>query len=178
MSKEKILKFEKAPERRSVELVSEGPFFVSDSQIENRQIARATNKQALIHNWLRAHNHVMQFRREFETNKKRTDSDELRFWYGTSNRIVVALDLVFSVLEELQPSINSIAKNTGLTRQTVAKIIQAAQEGGFVDAELVPSAQSQKLMADQVYALVGGAEFLRFAKSVMIHDAFATAPLR
>ena len=178
MSRDKILKFEKERERRSVELVSEGPFYVSDSQIENRRIARAANKQALIHNWLRAHNHIMQFRRDFETNKKRTDSDELRFWYGSSNRIVVALDLVFSVLEELQPSINSIAKNTGLTRQTVSKIINAAQEGGFVDAELVPSAQSQKLMADQVYDLVRGAEFLRFANSVVVHDVFATAPLR
>jgi len=178
MNREKILKFEKESERRSVELVIEGPFFVSDSQIENRQIARAANKQALIHNWLRAHNHMMQFRRGFETNKKRTDSDEMRFWYGTSNRIVVALDLVFAVLEELQPSINSIAKNTGLTRQTVSKIIDAAQEGGFVDAELVPSVQSQKLMAEQVYDLVSGAEFLRFAKSVMVHDAFATASLR
>jgi len=177
MRREKIVKFEKARERKTVELVTEGPFFVSDSQVENRRVARATNKQAVIHNWLRAHNHIMQFRREFETNKKRTDSAELRFWYGTSNRIVVALDLVFAVLEELQPSINSIAKNTGLTRQTVSKIIGAAQEGGFVDSELVPSARSQQLMSDQVYNLVSGEEFLRFSKSVVVHDIFRASPL-
>ncbi len=178
MSKEKILRFEKERERKTVELVTEGPFFVSDSQVENRRVARATNKQALIHNWLRAHNHIMQFRRDFETNKKRTDSDELRFWYGSSNRIVVALDLVFSVLEELQPSINSIAKNTGLTRQTVSKIINAAQEGGFVDSELVPSLPSQKLMADQVYDLVSGSEFLRFGQSIILHDVFKSTPVQ
>lgn len=178
MSKEKILKFAKATERKTVELVREGPFFVSDSQIESRRVARATNKQALIHNWLRAHNHILQFRRDFETNKKRTDSDELRFWYGSSNRIVVALDLVFSVLEELQPSINSIAKNTGLTRQTVSKIIHAAQEGGFVDTELVPNLLSQKLMADQVYDLVSGNEFLRLGQSIILHDVFKTTPVQ
>ena len=66
MSKEKVLKFEKTRERQTVELISEGRFFVSDSQIENRRVARATNKQALIHTWLRAHNHIMRSRREFE----------------------------------------------------------------------------------------------------------------
>lgn len=178
MSKEKILTFEKTRQRLTREIISEGPFFVSDSQIENRRVARAANKQALIHNWLRAHNHIMQFRRDFETNKKRTDTDELRFWYGSSNRIVVALDLVFAVLEELQPSINSIAKNTGLTRQTVSKIIHAAQEGGFVDSELVPSLSSQKLMADQVYDLVSGNEFLRFGQSIILHEVFRTTPIQ
>ena len=178
MDKNKIVKFEKSVVRKSIEVVKEGPFYITESQNENRTIVREAAKQALIHNWLRAHNHLMKFRRSFESSKKKNAPPELKFWYGTSNRIIVALDLVYAILEELQVSISSVSENTGLTRQTVAKIVRDAQAGGFVDEDLVPSPASQELMAEQVYALVTGEDFVRFGRTIAMNTFLTSMPVK
>ncbi len=144
---------------------------------KNRLIARAANKTQCIHNWLRAHEQVMSFRRDHEQNRAHSDSPELQFWYATPNRIVVGLSLVYNVLEDRKTTQAGIMHSTGMARGTVGKILSAAVAAGMCDENLIPSIGTQKVIGDQIWALLNKEEFTRFGASLAMKAGFSSIPI-
>ena len=144
---------------------------------QRRLIARAANRTQCIHNWLRAHERVLEFRRDHEQNRAHSSSPELRFWYATPNRIVVGLSLVYNVLEDRKTTQGGLIKSTGMARGTVAKILREAVEAGMCDDHFSPSIASQQTIGDQIHALISHDEFTRFGASLAMKAGLAATSL-
>jgi len=144
---------------------------------KNRLIARAANRTQCIHNWLRAHEQVMIFRRDHERNRAHTESPEMKFWYATPNRIAVGLSMVYNVLEDRKTSQAGIMYSTGFARGTVNKIVVEAVAAGMCDEDFHPSLGTQKIISDQIWALISKEEFTRFGASLAMKAGFASIPI-
>jgi len=144
---------------------------------QRRLIARAANRTQCIHNWLRAHERVLEFRRDHERNRAHSQSPELRFWYATPNRIVVGLSIVYNVLEDRKTSQAGLIKSTGMARGTVAKILTEAVQAGMCNDHFTPSIASQKTIGDQIYALISHTEFTRFGASLQMKAGLEANPI-
>ena len=144
---------------------------------KNRLIARAANRTQCIHNWLRAHERVLQFRRDHEQNRAHSESPELQFWYATPNRIVIGLSLIYNVLEDRKTSQAGIMQSTGMARGTVGKILSQAVAEGMCDEDFNPSIGTQKIIGDQIWALLNKEEFTRFGASLAMKAGFASIPI-
>jgi len=158
----------------------DGAVLTSFDPAANRQrrlIARAANRTQCIHNWLRAHERVLEFRRDHEQNRAHSASPELQFWYATPNRIVVGLSLVYNVLEDRKTSQAGLIKSTGMARGTVAKILHEAVAAGMCDEHFTPSIASQKTIGDQIYALISHEEFTRFGAALAMKAGLAASPI-
>ena len=144
---------------------------------QRRLIARAANRTQCIHNWLRAHERVLEFRRDHEQNRAHSSSPELRFWYATPNRIVVGLSIVYNVLEDRKTSQIALIKSTGMARGTVSKILTEAVEAGMCDEHFTPSIETQQTIGDQIHALISHEEFTRFGASLAMKAGLAASPI-
>ena len=152
-------------------------FICQNDYVMARSGVRRANKQAIVHNWMRAHERMLRFRREHEKERVKEAGTADHFWYSSPNRIVIALAVVSQHIEGIKTTISGLAGSTALTRQTVSTIVRDAQDAGFVNEELVPDRETQQLVYDRVYDIITTPEFTTFAESLTMHEMLARQPI-
>lgn len=158
-------------------LPSDDVFIREDDYIAARASVRRTNKQAIVQNWLRAHERLLRFRREHEKERVKKAGTADHFWYSSPNRIVVALAVVSLFLEQKKATISGLAHSVALTRQTVSTIVRDAQEAGFLNDDLRPNRETQQLIFDRIYDVITTEDFTTFAESLAMHQILERQPL-
>lgn len=155
-----------------------GEVFLSQNDyVVARTGVRRANKQAIVQNWLRAHNRLLRFRREHEKERVKQAGTADHFWYSSPNRIVIALAVVSQHIEGIKTTISGLAGSTALTRQTVSTVVRDAKDAGFLDADLAPNRETQQLIFDRIYDVITTPEFTTFAESLMVHEVLARQPI-
>ena len=64
-----------------------------------------------------------------------------------------------------------------MARGTVGKILSAAVAAGMCDENLIPSIGTQKVIGDQIWALLNKEEFTRFGASLAMKAGFSSIPI-
>lgn len=141
-----------------------------------RKIA-SSSSQGLVWRWLKAHRKLLDFRVVQEQAAHVSSNPPHKFWYGTKNRILIALTLTEACIQEIQLSKREIARRSNVSLPTVLNVLNDAYDLGFIDINNKLSKESLDLSFEKIIELNSSKEFKLLGEAIRTYHISQETPV-
>jgi len=151
-------------------------FFSPEDWVKVRELGVKSAAQGLIYRWVKAHRALYNFRSE-QAEKSSTLTPELRFWYGTRSRVLLALVLIEASLNDERLSRREISRRSHVSLPTVIENLEAAKDKGFIDDRDRLTSESEELIGEKILELISKEEFRLLAEAIRSYHLSKEVPV-